>query len=540
MVVAGVGLLVMAQIAGAVGGSSSFTKGGIFRVGTTGASVQVDPQLAYITTAWWLEYATAAKLYNYPDKRGPVGSILVPEVASKYTVSPDGTKYTFFIRKGFRFSDGTPVTAKNFKYAINRVANRDLASPGAQFIIDPKGTNIVGAQAVNNGQGTDVSGVVVKGNRLIIHLTQPDGAFLSKITMPFFQATSTKLPLTTEVVNIDDITTIPSAGPYAYSRNEVNTLTSLRRNPFYRSGPGRTRPHNLSGLDVQWNLDEGQAFNQVMSGELDEGPLPATLLWEPGVRYGVNKTRFWVEPANCTGYLAMNLANNLFKGNANLRKAINYAISRKAYSDQAGPYAGEPWSHLLNPDIPGWRKEQPYPLKKPNLTKARRLATGHFRDGRITVYYRSSGTINPAQAQIVRQDLINLGFRPEDITMKGFSGGNIYTAMGLRGNDADIGVSMGWCSDYPDPAQSFGGALYYSQMNSPKWNARIAAAEELGGQKRYEAFGQLDLDIMRQFAPVAVERLYNNRYFFSDNVNPKSLVYQGIYQDWSIPALALK
>ena len=45
-------------------------QGGIFRVGITGASTQVDPQVAYVTTAWWLEYATAAKLYNYPDKAG--------------------------------------------------------------------------------------------------------------------------------------------------------------------------------------------------------------------------------------------------------------------------------------------------------------------------------------------------------------------------------------------------------------------------------------------------------------------------------------
>ena len=39
---------------------------------------------------------------------------------------------------------------------------------------------------------------------------------------------------------------------------------------------------------------------------------------------------------------------------------------------------------------------------------------------------------------------------------------------------------------------------------------------------------------------MAVERTYNNRYLFSDRVDPKRLVYQGIYQDWSIPALALK
>jgi len=42
------------------------------------------------------------------------------------------------------------------------------------------------------------------------------------------------------------------------------------------------------------------------------------------------------------------------------------------------------------------------------------------------------------------------------------------------------------------------------------------------------------------YAPVAVERTYNNRYLFSGRVDPKSLVYQGIYQDWDIAALALK
>ena len=80
-----------------------------------------------MTTAWWLEYATAAKLYNYPDKSGQAGGLLRPEVASGFAVSGDGRTYTFTIRKGFRFSDGAPVTAKNFAYAIKRAMDRDLA-----------------------------------------------------------------------------------------------------------------------------------------------------------------------------------------------------------------------------------------------------------------------------------------------------------------------------------------------------------------------------------------------------------------------------
>ncbi len=50
----------------------------------------------------------------------------------------------------------------------------------------------------------------------------------------------------------------------------------------------------------------------------------------------------------------------------------------------------------------------------------------------------------------MRDALIQLGFDPAKIVMKGFSGAQIYDAMGVKGNDADMGVSMGWCSDYPD------------------------------------------------------------------------------------------
>ncbi len=535
-------LMVAAQLAGA----SSERKGGVFVVGTTGASVQIDPQLSYITTAWWLEYATAAKLYNYPDKKGGAGNILVPEVASRFTVSNGGKRYTFFIRKGFRFSDGTPVTAKNFEYAIDRVANHDLASPGAQFITDPKGSNIVGAKAVNDGDGTHVSGVRVKGNRLIINLTKSDGTFLSKITMPFFQATSTKLPLGREIVTVDSITDIPSAGPYALARNDPDVLTSLRRNPYWTRGAGRQRPRNLTGLDLRWNLNEETGYNQTLAGELDEGPLPAAHVQEVAGRFGVNRTRFWTKPVNCTGFLPMNMSRPLFEGNPRLRRAISYAVNRREYVAEAGPYAGQPWTRLFNPAVPGWSNVNPYPLD-PDLPKARALAAGHFRDGKITVSYRSSGTTNPAQAAIVRQDLINLGFDPADITMLPFSGGGWYDQMAV----SDLGVSMGWCSDFPDPYDWINTLLSgktahdestanFSRMDLPKWNAKMDAAAKLVGRKRFKVYGQLDLDIMRQVAPMAVERTYNNRYLFSDRVDPKALVYQGIYQDWSIPALALK
>jgi len=462
-------------------------------------------------------------------------------------VSRNGRVYTFTLRKGFRFSDGKAVTAKNFAFAVDRVANKDLASPGAAFITDPNGSNIVGAQKVNSGNGTRVSGAVAKGNKFIVHLTKADGTFMSKITMPFFQATSTKLPLTKEVVTVSG-NELPSAGPYYYSRNQTNQLTSVRQNKYWHAGPGRRRPRNLAGLDVSWGLNEQTGFNQTQANQIDEGPLPAAEVQNVANRYGLNKSRFWSKPQNCTGYLPLNMANNLFGGNTNLRKAINYAINRGAYIAQSGPYAGTSWTHIFNTGVPGWRSVKLY---NRNIAKAKSLAKGHFKNGKITVGYRTNSTANQNQFQIVRQDLVNLGFNPNNITAKGFSGGNLYTAMGTKGTDIDLGVSMGWCSDYPDPYDWLNILLYggniqaennnnYSYMNIGKWNKKMASAARLVGPKRLKVYGQLDIDLMNQVAPMAVERTYNNRYFFSNRVNPKGLIYQGIYQDWSIPALALK
>jgi ABC-type oligopeptide transport system substrate-binding subunit len=530
MLAVGTALLGSAQFAGA----ASQRKGGIFKVGTTGASVQVDPQLAYITTAWWLEYATAAKLYNYRP-----GGMLVPEVASRFRVSTDGRRYTFFIRTGFRFSDGSRVTAASFKYAINRAANHDLASPGAQFVTNPTGVDIVGAKRVNDGEATNVSGVQARGNRLIIMLKKPSNLLVSILAMPFFQATSTELPLDREVVDVSSKGDLPTAGPYAFTLNDVNTMTSLRRNPYWKQGPGRTAPRNLAGVDLQWNLNEQTAFEMVKADQLDEGPIPAAEVQNVANQYGVNRSRFWVEPSSsCIAEIAFNNSRGLFHNNAAMRRAFNWALDRTDYA--GGSFTRTPWTHLLPPGYPGSITKprlQPYaPTAK--VEKARRIAAGHFKDGRITVYYSSSGSTNQGRAEKVRRTLIDLGFDPANITMKGFTGGDFYEAVFLRG-DFDLAVSVGWC-DYPgtgDGSAFIPGPFF---PDNAKYRNKIAAALRLEGKARATALGRLDLEIMRNVAPVAVTNTYNNLYFFSNRVDPRSLSFHKVYEDWSIPSLALK
>jgi ABC-type transport system substrate-binding protein len=348
--------------------------------------------------------------------------------------------------------------------------------------------------------------------------------------MPFFQATSTSLPLTQEVAG-----GYPSAGPYYFAGNEMNTLTSIRRNLYYRGA----RPHHLDGVDVRWNLDAEDAFHQAEEGQLDESFVPADQAQGAADRYGVNRTRFWTMPTNCLGTLSFNNRNALFGGSLALRKAINWAVDRTAYTALTGLYAGTPWTHLLPPLFPGSiakKSLQPYSIHA-NLAKARGLAGAYVASRKIHVGYRSSGTIGPAQARFVHDALVRLGFKPENISMKAYSGGNLYTAMGTYGSDLDLGVSMGWCWDWPDSYGVLKSFLSPTNLGiaSPKYLRKLAATH-----KRHKALGKLDLEITRNLAPAAVMRTYNNLFLFSARVDPRGLAYNRAYQDWSIPALALR
>jgi ABC-type transport system substrate-binding protein len=533
MIVAGAGLLVAANFASAAGKGATLKNGGTWKFALAGPGETMDPQTTYLTTTWWLEYATAAKLFNYPDKSGARGLKLAPEIASRYTVSRNGKVYTIFVRKGFRFSDGKPVTANSFVYAYKRVISNGLQSPGKSFVTDTHATNVASWRAIGK-------------YKLVIKLRKPSGQFLSQLAMPFFQAASTKLPLNKELANPKHLNDIPSAGPYTIRISDPNKTTQIVRNKFYKGH----RPHHLAGLTVYWNQQTQQAYLQTLSGQFDEAYPPPEQVGAAYKKYGKNKSRFWVEPQVCTGHLPLNNSRGLFKGNLPLRKAINYGFSRKDYVAQRGLFGGGAWSDILPPGMPGFTTKQAYPFT-PQLAKARKLAKGHMKSGDINVFYRSSGVIGPAQKLIVNRDLIRVGFKPSNIHYTPFPGSDIYDAVGKRSSNFDMALGVGWCQDYPDPYDFINKLLdgrliqsenndNWSYFNNSKYNKKMDAVAPLVGAKRFAAYRALSVDINTHAVPWAPMNTYNNVYILSKRVNPKSLVYQGAYQDWDIGAMALK
>jgi len=171
-----------------------------------------------------------------------------------------------------------------------------------------------------------------------------------------------------------------------------------------------------------------------------------------------------VEPTACLGGIAFNNERPLLRGNVALRRAINWALDRRALAAEAPAYSASPWTHLLPPCFPGSitaKKLQPY-AGAPNLSKARLLAAGHLRSGKVNIGYRSSSAVAKAHADVVHTELIQLGIAPARIAVKAVSGTDIHQAMGKHGTDLDLGsVSRGppttptrWSSPSPWSAGS--------------------------------------------------------------------------------------
>jgi ABC-type oligopeptide transport system substrate-binding subunit len=502
-------LLVVAGFAHA-SSSSAAKKGGTLKLNMSATDVDFsDPSLAYGTISWQIEYATALKLLNYPDKAPPLGGRLRPEAATGLPIiSNNGKTYTFTIKKGLRFSDGSAVTAKNFKWAFDRSATKAQQSPATAFL-----DSVVGyTAAVDGGKNpANVPGVTARGNKLIIKLKEPDGGLLSKLAMPFFQAISLKTK-----VDPHGVTAYPSAGPYYISSRIVNRHITVKRNKFYK-GP---RPHNIDTFDITVNTNLDQSLLQVKKNQIDYdmGGLPSTAHADLAKSYGVNKGQYQVHPLVETDYVALNTSRPTF-ASTKLRKAANFAIDRPAMLRVRGAFAGKRTDQILPPGMGGFKDAKIYPIKGADYKKAKSLAGSSCKN--VTLYTATSA-VGQNLAQVFKYNLSQIGC---DVNVKSFVGFAIYTAAGTKGEPFDAAL-VGWNQDYPDPydflnilldgnnihADNNNNLAYF---NNGKVNKLLEAANRLTGPARYKRYGDLDITISKNYAPWASYDNRNEREFVS-------------------------
>ncbi len=496
-----------------------------------------DP-LNYGFTNEQLMYATCANLLNYPDSAGPDGTRLRPEIAAAMPrVTRGGRTYTFRVRSGFRFSppSNEPVTAATFKRSIEReLSPSNRFSPGPRIVSD-----IVGERAYRTRTAAHISGVVARGNLLSITLVRPAGDFLTRISMPAFCPVPASIP-----VNAYATGAVPSAGPY-YITSSQGDRTVLLQNPNYHG----SRPRRAARIVYTNDVPTPTAVSLANTGAVDLLPQDfdnTTPFFYPGGvlahRTGASsaaaragRQQYFLYAAPLVDYIILNAARPLFR-DARLRRAVNYAIDRRAL---AAAFGDAPADRIVPPAVPGFPAGRFYPLEHPDLITARKLA-GRTRRHAV-LYWCGQDARQRTLAHIISADLARIGIAVSVTTTERCPQSGDYDAKVRR---ADLILFSALGNEERDPAPfleqavardgSAGSALGPGLWTTPSFRKRLARAAALGGPARRRAYARL-VDELTRAAPFAVFGSFVWTEYFSPKVGCK--VFQSEYGVVDVGAL---
>ena len=365
---------------------------------------------------------------------------IVPGVATGYAASDGNTTYTFTLREDARWSNGEPVTARDFVYAWRRAVDPATASPYAWYL---ELTEMVNAKAILAGEKEPAElGVrAVDDRTLEVKLNTP---------LPYFPAMTTHATLfpahraTIEAHGAD--WTAPgnmvSNGAYVLDEVVLNEYHSRIRNPMYW-GAGEVIIEKVTGLVIN---DVNQALTRYRAGELDHlEPLP------PG-QYPALKEQLPDEaksvPRLCSYYYAVNHTET---GNAALRdvrvrRALGMAIDRDVIVDQVlkgGQWPAYNFTHFktagfVTPDIPYARLTQ-----AERDAEARRLMEeSGAGDLTLKLIYNTSESHRQIATVVTQMWKQKLGVATELANFEW------KTYLGIRRNQEFDVARSGWCGDY--------------------------------------------------------------------------------------------
>jgi peptide/nickel transport system substrate-binding protein len=384
-------------------------RGGTLRVEfSTGYSYAgyLDPSLAGGTDVASVLSLTNDGLVAFGRSGGTGGMRLVPDLAESLPMPTDGGRtYSFRLRKGIRYSNGTTVKASDVLATFDRLFA--LASGPTRF------ENIVGGRECEIGHPLCFysRGITVDdGARTVtFHLTKPDPEFLYALAMPY----AFVLPGGTPGPN-DRAGAVPATGPYEIAVETPTSAKTVRliRNRRFKVWSGDAKPDGYpEEIDVHW-ADPPAAQTDLARGRIDVAP-DQTAAVATQHRDGLHET-----PQAGTVFWRLDTRQRPFD-DIRARRAVSYAVDR-AQAARAAPAltrmaSARPTCQVLPPNLPEYRANCPFTLhptsagtwSAPDLAKARKLVRASGTEGaevRVEAFTREV-------RRLARSTLEPLGYR---------------------------------------------------------------------------------------------------------------------------------
>jgi peptide/nickel transport system substrate-binding protein len=427
------------------GSASNAKKGGTITIAQTSNPDFLDPALAYTVeaaTAHWLIYPG---LLTYKHEEGKAGAELEPGAAEKMPdISSDGKTYKFKLRKGLKYSDGTPAKATDFERTIQR--SLTLEWGGLSFFEAIEG---VSDYVKNKKEGAKIKGITAdnKTGDITIKLTEKNGQFPYILAFP----SAGLVPSKTSFKNLSKDPP-PGLGAYAFDNASIepNRSYALVRNKNFNI-PGIPKG-NVDRINVKLIKSQTRQAEDVISGKLDwmlDEP-SQDLLPEIRAKY---KDRYEENVANSTYYMFLNTKAKPFD-KLEVRQAVNYAFDKRAAQRLFGGLL-EPDCNFLPPGMQGYKKIDPCPWgdpnAAPNVEKARQLIDKSGEKGtKVTVWgddEERSSRITQYYTDVLNK--IGLKAKPKIIGAETY-----FATIGNKKLNPQTGFDD-WFQDFPHPADFF-------------------------------------------------------------------------------------
>ena len=491
-------------------------KGGTLKFANEGDWDTLDPGETYYAYSWNFARLYGRSLMMFKSAPGKEGNQLVPDLAEAPGQASDNAKtWTYKLRKGVKFDNGTEATSADVKYAVLRSTDKQTFPNGPAYwdgmLNLPSGYK--GPYKTPN-MNTDSAIETPDKYTIVFHMKQPFAAFdylaQQPNTMPVPKDKDTGAKYRNSVV---------STGPYKFADLQPGKSFNLVRNDQWDPATDPNRKALPDRIEVSLNVNADDIDNRIISGDLDVavtalGVQPAAqsrVLTDPTLKENADNplgVRLW--------YTSINPTVPPFN-NIECRKAVEYAMDHTSYQTAyGGQFAGgDLATTILPPSIPGYSKFDLFPDgtdHKGDLDAAKKSleACGQPNGFETNIAYRAERPKEKATAEAFQQALGRVGIK---LTLKPYPQGDYfaqYAGLPPYVVKNKLGLALnGWAADWPDGfgflSQIVDSRVIRATGGSSNTSVRIpevdkmldSALTELNTDKRNQMWGEIDKRVMQ-------------------------------------------
>ncbi|MBM7856069.1 peptide/nickel transport system substrate-binding protein [Desulfohalotomaculum tongense] len=452
-------------------------------------------------------------IYDNLVRYKPDSTEIEPALAESWESNEDKTQWTFHLRKGVKFHDGTPFNAEAVKFSIERQLppNRTDAMPYASFVFEPvKAVEVVDEYTVK------------------IILKEPYAPFLANMAM--CMAAPIVSPTAVKKYGDDYISHPVGTGPFKFVKWERGQSIELVANKDYWDGPPK-----LDKLIFKFVKENSVRASELMTGSIDAmdgvDPNDVKTLEENGVIVTKN-------PGMNINYLAFFCNKEPFN-NPKLRQAVSHAINRDAIVEHLYQGLATKANGPLPSFIPGYDKElKPYEY---NPEKAKQLlAEAGYPNGlKVTLLtYTNPRPYNPVGqklAEAIQNDLKKVGIDVEIRAYPWKEYKQVVSPVIVKEGDMMI---YGWIGDNGDPdnfltlldSKEIAGSLNSAKYANEKVDKLLVEGrKEFDMAKRAEIYSELQQILVKDapwvFISHATAMTAQNSSVENFNLHPTGVIY---------------